>query len=152
MGCSGCPGNEKSARYDSRGNVIGIPESAEVGTPPPPQPPNGNPGDEVREMRYQEYTVERDAFREASRKAGDEKVTEFSEDYKRIQIDELISVYNHEEVHFKLTPSQALMALWEFSSHPVYAKVFSEFEGLRERVVEEYEKIKAKRIEIKWRA
>src|SRR4030042_6768289 len=129
MGCTNC-GSDKTKKYDSRGNVIGTPELNQ------PQP--NSVAQEARELTYAEFKVKRDQFRNNTTKLGNTKVAEFSEDYKRIQIDELISVYNHDEVHFKLTPSQALVALWQFAHHPEYQKVFNEFEGLREQVDTKY--------------
>ncbi len=74
----------------------------------------------------------------------------FSDDYKRIQIDELISVYNHEFVHVKLTPSQALVALYEFVHNPTYQKIIDEFTGLREQVDLRYAELMKNKLEIKW--
>ena len=147
MGCNGCLENDTKKEIDSRGNVIGQAElkNEEIKK-------HQNPiAQEAREMSYAEYIIKRTEFRDANKIAGNKKVSEFSDEYKRIQIDELVSVYNHDEVHFKLTPSQALVALWEFCHHPAYQKVFSEFEGLNEQIDKKFSELKKESIHLKWK-
>jgi len=144
MGCNGC-GGEKEKKFDSRGNVIGAPE---LGRAEAKQ--HNAVAQEAREMSYAEYLAKRHEFRENNRQMGNEKVTEFSDEYKRIQVDELVSVYNHDEVHFKLTPTQALAALWEFCHHPSYQKVIGEFKGLSEQIDIKYAELKKDRLDLKW--
>jgi len=147
MACNGCGDKASTNKYDRHGNVVGSAEF--VGQEH--QVEEANIAAQARELSYSEYRKMRNEFRENSRKKGNEKVKEFSNDYKRIQIDELIAVYNHDEVHFKLTPSQALVALWEFVHHPDYQYIINEFDGLREQVDLKYSKLKEDKILIKWK-
>lgn len=139
MGCAGCGSRDtNSANVDKRG--VGKPAME-----------TENKTEDAYNMSYAEYVQQRSGFRARAREIGNEKIKTLSDDYKRIQIDELLSVYNHDEVHFKLTPSQALMALWEFAHHPGYEKIFDEFKGLREAVDKKYEELKNNRIEVTWK-
>lgn len=147
MSCKGCTGNKEEKKYDSRGNVIGTPEMKQRAN----EQQQHAHAHEARELSYTEYLSKRAEFRAESKAVGNQKVLEFSDDYRRIQIDELISVFNLDEVHFKLTPSQALVALWEFAHHPAYQKVFDEFEGLREQVDIKYSELKSNNIKLKWK-
>lgn len=143
MPCKGCSSKDGAPSTDKHGNpVIGQNELAKE---------EELINSTAKEVSYKEYLTKRESFRKRTRDFGNKKVKEFSKDYKRIQIDELISVYNHDEVHFKLTPSQALVALWEFAHHPDYQDVFEEFVGLREQIDDKYRKLKEDHIKLIWK-
>jgi len=152
MGCNTCPGaGTPSTQYDKRGNVStkNAMEQQDEEMHKRALADNKEPV-ESKFLSYAEYKHKRAEFRKASKRVGDDTVKEFSEEYKRIQIDELISVFNHDEVHFRLTPTQALVALWELSHLPDYQKVINEFKGLRENVDKKYALLKQDNIPIIW--
>lgn len=152
MGCRGCGPGDKGSEYDKHGNRMEHPaEVQERARHAEHRRAHGTARDQARELSYAEYTRRRAEFREQARVVRDKAIAEFSDDYKRIQIDELISVYNLEEVHFKLTPEQALVALWEFVHDKGYQKVIDEFEGLREAIDKRYVELQKNKIELKWR-
>jgi hypothetical protein len=150
MGCSTCPKPKKAENLDKHGNPISEAEKEELRRHTNVQREQ-NMAEEILNMSYTEYINRRKKWRDNTRAMGQEKIQSFSEDYKRIQIEELVSVYNLEEVHFKLTPDQALAALHEFIHNPVYSRVVDEFEGLREQVDKKYAELMSNRINIKWR-
>lgn len=153
MACNGCDDNKTTnKKYDKTGNVMNHPaEQLENERSQGPKHTHESSMDQAQNMKYSEYKQLRKTFRESARNQRDEIVKQFTEDYKRIQIDELISVYNLEEVHFKLTPDQALVALWEFAHDAIYQKVIDEFEGLREQVDIKYDQIIKNKLELKWK-
>ena len=152
MGCNGCPGDPKNTTYDKDGNVMNHPaEAVDRARHEDHGRAHASVREQARQMPYTEYLRLRKEFREKARVLRDGAVKEFTEDYKRIQIDELLSVYNLDEVHFKLTPDQALIALWEFSHDAAYQNVISEFEGLREAIDVKHAELQKNKIEIKWK-
>lgn len=141
MGCSGCGKKDVQSKMNVDKHGVPIESRAAMEN-------TGAP--DIYTMSYVEYTKRRDEFRAKARDIGNKKIESLSDDYKRIQIDELVSVYNHDEVHFKLTPTQALIALWEFAHHPAYTKIFDEFEGLREQIDTKHAELMANKISLKW--
>jgi len=152
MGCGNCPGAPKNTSVDKHGNYIGESEISEKEKQTQEVIAKSRGlVDEALNMSYPEYIKRKDEWRAYTRKAGKEKITTYSDDYKRILIEELVGVYNLDEVSFKLTPEQALVALYEFTHNKDYQKVINEFEGLREQIDMRYEEIKNKKINIKWK-
>jgi len=155
MGCRSCPDSDKNQAVDKHGNpvernpVIG---QAQISVKEPAAHKHPNTAiEQARELTYAEYIAMRNHWRAESKLIGQEKIQTFTEDYKRIQLEELVSVYNLDEVHFKLSPTQALSALYEFANNSVYDNVFSEFEGLKEQIIEKFEEFKKNRITLKWK-
>jgi len=150
MSCPGCPEKSKGLpNVDSRGNIIdnhsemGNYEKEVYNT----KPSNAKP---IQNMTYAEYMKGREEVQKRSRKLGDEMVKKFTPDYKRIQIQELIDIYNHEEVS-RLTPTQALVGLWELVHHKEYQNIIMEFENLSEQVDKKYLELIEDKIIIKWK-
>jgi len=153
MACNGCnDSTTTNKKYDKTGNVMQHPaEQLENERKRGHKNSHESNMDQAQNMKYSEYIQLRKTFRENARAQRNEIVKQFTDDYKRIQIDELISVYNLEEVHFKLTPDQALVALWEFAHDAVYKKVIDEFEGLREIIDIKYDQLMKNKLDLKWK-
>jgi hypothetical protein len=114
-------------------------------------PSNSPPKEKsIYDMSYNEFLREKKIFRESTRKAGEEAILTFSDDYKRIQIQQFVDIANYEDVG-RLTPEQAIGALWELVHHQAYQKVIDEFEGLREQVDRKYKEMMDKRIKVVWK-
>jgi hypothetical protein len=146
MGCKGCSDHsENPGVFDSRGNKKNIMEQYEE------EVYSNNKDKQLKgNMPYTEYKKKKSIFRNKSYTEGDAIIKTFSEDYKRIQVDELIAVYNNEEVH-RLCPTQALVMLHELVHHRDYQKVINEFLGLREQVDTKYEELMKQRINVVWK-
>jgi hypothetical protein len=150
MGCRGCP--EKSgSKVDRYGNPLNENHTHA----------NSSMGDYEKEvyahndlrfrenMTYRDYKKEKEAHRKKTREMSDQIAKSFSDDYKRIQIDELIAVVNNEEVH-RLSPTQSLAMLYELTHHADYQKIVDEFEGLREQVDALYNELMKNKIKVSW--
>jgi len=142
MGCNGCDEKVKIPNVDKRGNRINEQRDEMSFHQKVENTPYA--------LTYEEYMREKEANTKLMRIKGDEVVQGFSLDYKRIQIRELIDIYNLDEVA-RLSPDQALRALWEFANHDSYQEVVAEFEGLKERVNYLYSKVEENQIKIKWK-
>lgn len=151
MSCDGCPGANK--KVDKHGNpVVGKNEMGEEEIKRHADAlQSARARQEARDMSYSDYLTMKKNNQAESRRIGKETIATFSDDYKRIQIDGLISVYNHEEVNFNLTPTQALVALYEFVHDPGYQKIVKEFDGLAEQVDKKYKELKEDRIDVEWK-
>ena len=153
MSCRGCPDDDRSVKkYDKTGNEMNHPaEQKEREIHEQHRHEHPSMQDMARAMTYKEYKKRKSDFRADARELRNKTVVQFTEDYKRIQIEELLAVHNLEEVHFKLTPEQAVVALWEFTRDKEYTNVIDEFEGLREAIDRRHSEIMKNKIELKWR-
>lgn len=102
-------------------------------------------------LSYKEYIKEREQYVREKKSIAEEMVSERSEDFKRIQIHDLVMIFNYEEFSPYITPHQAIVALWEFSHSKSFNKIFDEFEGLREQVDLRYKELKDKNITLLWK-
>jgi hypothetical protein len=145
MGCRGCPDKSNINTLDSRGNpVVGKAAISEedFSNLKKPKP--------LSEMGYQEYVSERNLMREQTRAASKVVVGGFSNDYKRIQLQQMIDIANFEEMGH-LTPDQAISALWEMIHTEEYGMVAREFHSLYEEVDKRYEELKKRRLSVFWK-
>ena len=100
---------------------------------------------------FNEYLKLKKDFNQKADEARKVFLRKATEDVKRMQVHELLSVYNHEEAsRSHLSPSQALKALWDICHLKEYNSVVDEFPGLREQVELKYEKIKKTKINASW--
>jgi hypothetical protein len=156
MGCRGCPEKSRNLRVDRHGNPIpevkeNIPQQGSS-TMSDYEKEVYNQASNVRKeaMNYRDYIREKKIQRDKTREISDTVVKTFSDDYKRIQIDELISVFNNEEVH-RLSPTQSLVMLYELVHHAEYQKIIDEFESLKEQVDIKYKSLMDQKIITTWR-
>jgi len=159
MSCNGCPDKDKDTPFaDKKGNVKnkdGTANKAAVNEPkksssaPTPDMIPTHP--QLENMSYADYLVQKTIFREKAKGVSDNAVKQFSLDYKRIQVQELIDVVNHEDAG-PLSPTQALQALHSLASLDDYKSVFNEFSGLQESIDKLYsELIDSKKIKAQWK-
>lgn len=156
MGCKGCPERNEKLRFDRYGNPI--PKEEPVSSAESIDSAMSSYEKEVYEQTtlknrsnttYKEYVLGKEEHRKKTREIGNNIIKSFSDDYKRIQVDELVSVFNNEEVH-RLSPTQALVMLYELVHHKDYQKIISEFEGLSEQVDLKYKMLMDNRINVRW--
>lgn len=149
MGCDNCPGSKKPENVDKRGNIKNT--RAELDDRKERMAPYLIPTNPVLEsITFEEYVAQKTIYRKQAEAMSSKAVNSFSDDYKRIQIQELIDVVNHEDAS-PLSPSQALKALNVLSYMDGYKNVFEEFSGLTERVHDLYERIiENNKIKYKW--
>lgn len=147
MGCNDCPKVTKNSNVDKYGNIKGTEtevEKQEIST-----------NKQIKETRdyptFEEYLKEKKLRSKKLREEGKNIVETIPEDLKRIRIHELVSTYNHDEVTGMLTPTQALVALYELLQMPPYKKIINEFDNLEEQVIEKYKKLESNKIITKWK-
>jgi hypothetical protein len=158
MGCKGCPEKNKNLSFDKYGNPV-IEGSPPNDTPTPNK--DSAMGDYEKEVyeqtllkgrkdiTYKEYVAGKAIHRDRGRALGDNVIKNLSDDYKRIQIDELVGVVNSEEVH-RLSPTQALVMLHELVHHKDYQKIIVEFTNLSEQVDTKYAELVKNKITTFW--
>lgn len=147
MSCDNCPGSKKPDNVDKRGNIIG--EKAEMqGKAPSPHLVPTHPV--LEQFTFEEYITQKTIHRKQAETESNKAVKSFSEEYKKIQIQELIDVVNHEDAS-PLSPTQAIKALKALSEVEEYKNTFTFFSGLLEQVDSLYEKlVENNKIKIKW--
>lgn len=144
MTCKGCPKGVKNPNRDRMGNIKGTESEME-------EYEQRVVDDIHKSVRsFTDYLSDRKRFREERRESGLNALKLMPEDYKRIRLHELISIYNYEEIEMGLAPTQALVALWELGNTKEYEKVFEEFTGLKEQVEERYQELVKNKIIINY--
>ena len=161
MSCRGCPEKNKNLKFDRYGNPIvegEEPKQEVVNTPTAKDSAMGEYEKEIYEqatlktrnnITYKDYVREKNHHKDKTRTISEAVIKNFSDDYKRIQVDELISVFNNEEVH-RLSPTQALVMLHELVHHKDYQKIIAEFTNLPEQVDKKYKELMSNNIIINW--
>ena len=100
---------------------------------------------------FSEYLSLKEQFKLRAKEAEKDFLIRANDDIKRMQIHELLAVYNHEEAaRGNLSPTQALRALWDICHKKEYQKVVSEFDKLCEQVDRRYGELMEKRIKAPW--
>jgi hypothetical protein len=159
MGCKGCPEKNKNIQVDKYGNPV-LPgqenqqnntfkESKEALAEYEKEVYNQSLLKTKANITYKEYVNGKAEHRKKSKDLGDSILKSFSDDFKRIQVDELIAVVNNEEVH-RLSPTQALVMLYELVHHKDYQKIISEFTNLNEQVDKKYQELMNNKIITSW--
>ncbi|KKL56001.1 hypothetical protein LCGC14_2249760 [marine sediment metagenome] len=149
MVCSGCREKKENRIMDRRGNLINQERD------------NMEKHEKVHKEHlirgisdsFLHYRKAKNAAKQVAEKMRDDFITTLTDDQKRIQIAELIGIFNYEEVsggQKMLAPSQALAALWDIVHHVAYAQVVGEFKGLSEQVDTKYEELLENKINISW--
>lgn len=142
MGCGNCKDKRKALNVDSRGNQI-------VENNPPPKKEKSQRIQ--KDITYKEYIEQKEDIRKKTKIESDNITRTLSDDTKRIMIDNLVGIYNGEEVSpLRLAPEQALMSLWNIVHNEDYISIVNEFNGLREQVDTLYEELKNKKIKLFW--
>lgn len=157
MGCKGCPERSERLKFDRYGNPIVDGEPKEKDLPSVESAMSSYEKEVYNQtmlknrsnVTYKEYVKGKEEHRKRTRDIGNDVIKSFSDDYKRIQVDELIAVYNNEEVH-RLSPTQALVMLYELVHHKDYQKIIEEFVGLNEIVDKKYKQLMDDRINVNW--
>ena len=131
--CKGCGNKEDAFNVDSRGNIK--------------ESNNGS----LKDISYKDYVRLKEESRLHTAILGEKETEKLTDDMKRIYITDLVGVANAEEVSpLKISPEQALSALWYLVHNKAYNVVVSEFKDLREQVDAKYEELKSKRIKLFW--
>lgn len=147
MGCKGCPGSNKRPDIDRNGNTINTESDMEKYEK---ETYNNNNQGNIGDLTYAEYLNKKQQYRSELKEKGKEIVASLPEDIKRIRIHELVSTYNHDEVT-EVSPTQALVALWELMQMPPYKHIVDEFDGLEAQITEKYEALMKNKITLKWK-
>lgn len=105
----------------------------------------------ISDMTYVEYRKVKSEYIDQKKAVAGVVARSRSEDFKRIQIHDLVMIYNYEEFSPYISPHQAIVALWELSHDKAFTKVFDEFSGLSEQVDLRYKEIKDKNIKLNWK-
>ena len=155
MGCKECNDKPKNPNRDRNGNIVGTESemdqrekdaydkiSQEVDQLKLSDRPNPD-------ATYQEYVAGKEKHSKKIRELGPKAVRALTDDQKRIKVLELLSIYNYDDLGM-LSPSQALIALWELMKMPEYKTIINEFEDLEAQVTEKYNALMRNKIKIKW--
>ncbi len=156
MGCKGCSKEPKNINRDRNGNIVGTESEMDHYE----DDMYSKISKEVNKLKitdrpkpdatYQEYVDGKAKHKAKIRELGPKAVSGLTDDQKRIKIFELISIYNYDDLG-RLTPSQALVALWELAQMPEFKTTINEFEGLETQVMEKYQTLAKNKIKIKWK-
>lgn len=159
MACGGCKETQQNGNVDKRGNVVtgeavmssaeqSMIDEARARVSNIPKPPGS--GGAIFSMSYKDYLKEKEVFRQKGKVVSGDAAKSFSKDYKRILIQQMLDVANYEEVG-RISPEQAVVALWEFAHSEYFTEVIDEFEGLRKSIDIRYEMLMKNKIPVDWK-